>query len=228
MKKNLLLTTVFVFLSTFIFAQDYSSYQTGYTTGTDANLYKLKDGTSFDMSGSTERIAASQDDDQTGTVNFGFDFYHYANNRHTNFGVNSNGVIRLGGTPGATRTTFLRNNWRMVSPLAGDLATSATGKIHTKTIPIPVKMNPITGGFRRLTFMYSRVINGEKFWPNVKFSGQKRDKTYVSTSNFDFALNMIEKYKEKIFLPLMYVTYTKGKYKMYGEQNEFNNNLAIC
>ena len=132
--KKLLALFFFVSIAFLTNAQDYSSYQTGFTTGTDANLYKLKDGTPFDMSSSTERIAASQDNVQTGNINFGFGFYHYSNSRQTIFRVNSNGVIRLGGAPGGTRTGILRNNWRLLSPLAGDLATSATGKVHTKTI----------------------------------------------------------------------------------------------
>ncbi|MCK5177071.1 MAG: hypothetical protein KAQ92_05065, partial [Candidatus Aenigmarchaeota archaeon] len=40
-----------------------------------------------------------------------------------------------------------------------------------KIISTRLRINPITGGFRRLTFMSSVNIGGERFYPNVKFPG---------------------------------------------------------
>ncbi len=134
MKHSIFILIIMTIFVGNIFSQDYSSYQTGFTTGANANLYELKDGTAFDMTGSTVRIAASLNDVQTGNINFGFDFYHYANSKQTKFAINSNGVIRLQGTPGKTKMDILKNNQKLLSPLAGDLATSSSGKVHTKTI----------------------------------------------------------------------------------------------
>ena len=95
-------------------------------------------------------------------------------------------------------------------------------KIHSKTIPVPLKISPISGGFRRLMFMYSVDINGEKHWPNVKFPGDIPIKRALHIEDFQTTIDLMQKYNEKMFPPLIYLELPKGKYTLYDEQKKYD------
>ena len=89
-------------------------------------------------------------------------------------------------------------------------------RIHSQSIPTRLTINPITGGYRRLTFMYSVNINGERFWPNVKFPGDIPIKKRLHLADFYTTIFLMEKYNEKMFPSIMCVELPKGKYNFYN------------
>jgi subtilisin-like proprotein convertase family protein len=105
-----------------------SSYS--FTTGTGATLDA--------MSGSTQLVAAGSDDDVSAVTNIGFTFSFNSTN-YTQFSVNANGLLRLGGTVVSTAWTNSASNANTNSPAImpywDDLSTgslSGGGKVHYK------------------------------------------------------------------------------------------------
>jgi hypothetical protein len=85
-------------------------------------------------SGTTQLVAASQDDTASTVTNIGFDYW-YDGIRLTQFSANANGLIRLGGT--AVSTGFTNNLGSATdAPKIGaywdDLCTGTNGKVHFK------------------------------------------------------------------------------------------------
>lgn len=94
-----------------------------------------------DMSnGTTQLIGPGSDNDNSALTDIGF-LYRYDGVFFTNFGVNTNGVIRLGGV---TTTNLALNalnsvgNAPKIAPYWDDLCTGNTGKVHYKVVPGPV------------------------------------------------------------------------------------------
>src|ERR1700754_3532540 len=85
--------------------------------------------------GTTQLIASSVDDGASSVSNIGFDFY-FMGVRYTQFSANSNGLIRLGSSAISNSNyniTSTASN-AVIAPFGGDLETSATGKVHFKTV----------------------------------------------------------------------------------------------
>ncbi|GAB4094503.1 Ig-like domain-containing protein [Flaviaesturariibacter terrae] len=96
-----------------------------FSTATNGSLVDMSSGT-------TQLIASSQDDAQSAITNLPFDFW-FMGTRYTQFSVNSNGLIRLGGTAvGTTGNTQIGGTASapLISPFSLDTKTSATGKVH--------------------------------------------------------------------------------------------------
>lgn len=88
-------------------------------------------------SGTTQLVAAGQDDTASPVTNIGFDFF-YDGVRHTQFSVNANGLARLG--PVVVATTFNNStsglgtttNAPKIAPYFEDLCVGTNGKVHYK------------------------------------------------------------------------------------------------
>jgi hypothetical protein len=89
--------------------------------------------------GTTQLVAALQDDTVSSVTNIGFDFW-FDGVRHSQFSVNANGLARLGSTVVAgtfnNSTTGLDNvtNAPKIAPYFEDLCTGSTGKVHYKVV----------------------------------------------------------------------------------------------
>lgn len=94
---------------------------------------QTSNGSLTDMStGTTQLVAATQDDAASAVTNIGFDFW-FMGARYTQFSVNSNGYLRLGGTAVATTQYALANNTSaLLAAFGSDCITGTTGKIHYK------------------------------------------------------------------------------------------------
>ncbi|MBI1835832.1 MAG: fibronectin type III domain-containing protein [Flavobacteriia bacterium] len=128
----ILLNRVFVIIVFFVtaccnyyLAQSTANYT--FTTNSTSSLNDLS-------SGSTQLIAASNDDVASSVTNIGFDFWmmgvHY-----TQFSVNSNGLLRLGSTTVTTTTNTTIGGTASVpyiSAFSFDTKTGSTGKVHYK------------------------------------------------------------------------------------------------
>ncbi|MGA9995206.1 MAG: DUF4214 domain-containing protein [Pyrinomonadaceae bacterium] len=91
------------------------------TSGTFTNM----------SSGTTQLVAAAQDDTASTVTNIGFDFY-LLGVRYTQFSASSNGYIRLGGVVSTTQYTLGSAGITLISAYGSDLVTSTTGKVHYK------------------------------------------------------------------------------------------------
>ncbi|MDQ1592641.1 MAG: hypothetical protein QOG71_3268 [Pyrinomonadaceae bacterium] len=101
------------------------------------NNIAATNGSLTDMTtGTTQLVAASQDDFASPVSNIGFDFY-FQGTRFTQFSASSNGGMRLGGTAiGSTSygNAFPFASQSILAPFMGDHRTSSTGKVHFKVI----------------------------------------------------------------------------------------------
>lgn len=90
-------------------------------------------------SGTTQIIAASQDDTASAVTNIGFEFW-FDGLRYTQFSVNANGLMGFGavvvnnGATGRTNDFATTTNNPKVSAYWDDLCTSATGRVHYKVV----------------------------------------------------------------------------------------------
>jgi hypothetical protein len=93
-----------------------------------------------DMStGTTQLVAAAQDDTASAVTNIGFDFW-FDGVRQTQFSVNANGLFGLGGVAvnngasGRTNDFATATNNPKMAAYWDDMCTGATGKVHFKII----------------------------------------------------------------------------------------------
>jgi|GEM_PF-1272457 len=93
----------------------------------------LTNGTFTDMSsGTTQLVAAAQDDTSSSVTNIGFDFY-FLGTRYSQFSANSNGFVRLGSTAvSSSQYTLGTASTPLIAALGSDNVVSTTGKIHYK------------------------------------------------------------------------------------------------
>jgi hypothetical protein len=88
-----------------------------------------------DMStGTTQLVAASQDDTASAVTNLGFDYW-YDGVRLTQFSANANGLVRLGATAvstGFTNSLASTTDAPKISAYWDDQCTGANGKVHFK------------------------------------------------------------------------------------------------
>jgi hypothetical protein len=102
---------------------------------TSSNAIPLEDMSS----GTTQLVAAGQDDTASAVTNIGFDFW-FDGVRQTQFSANANGLMGLGGTAVNNGTSGRSNDFATaannpkMSAYWDDLCTSATGKVHFKVI----------------------------------------------------------------------------------------------
>jgi hypothetical protein len=91
-------------------------------------------GSLTDMSsGTTQIVGGSSDQGVSAATNIGFTFT-FMGTQYTQFSASANGLIRLGSTAiGTTTYAIGAASQALISPLAGDLETSSTGKVHFKT-----------------------------------------------------------------------------------------------
>ena len=85
-------------------------------------------------SGTTQLVAASQDDTASAVTNIGFDYW-YDGVRATQFSTNANGLLRLGGTAvstGFTNSLASTTDAPKIGAYWDDLCTGANGKVHFK------------------------------------------------------------------------------------------------
>ena len=108
------------------YAQDITNYS--FSTETGAALYN--------MTGSTQIVAKQIDENKSAITNIGFNFY-FERTLYTQFSVESNGMLRLGGTQvtveNANSITSTTNRPKMMT-FWDDLSTGNNGKIHYKLI----------------------------------------------------------------------------------------------
>jgi hypothetical protein len=99
-----------------------------FTTATNASLTDMSAGT-------TQLVAADQDDTASLVTNIGFDFY-FQGVRFTQFSANSNGLIRLGSTAVQGSSPYkplAQASIPLLTPYGADQRTLAsTGKVHFK------------------------------------------------------------------------------------------------
>ena len=87
-------------------------------------------------SGTTQLVAASQDDTASVVTNIGFDFW-YDGVRQTQFSANANGLLRLGGTvvsTGFTNSLASTTDAPKIGVFWDDLCTGTNGQAHFKII----------------------------------------------------------------------------------------------
>jgi hypothetical protein len=85
-------------------------------------------------SGTTQLVAASQDDTASAVNNIGFDYW-YDGVRQTQFSVNANGLMRLGGTAvstGFTNSLASTTDAPKIGAYWDDQCTGTNGKVHFK------------------------------------------------------------------------------------------------
>lgn len=93
-------------------------------------------------SGTTQLIAASQDDTASAVTSIGFDFW-FDGVRQTQFSVNANGLMGLGavavnnGATGRTNDFATTTNNPKMSAYWDDMCTGAAGRVHYKVIGSP-------------------------------------------------------------------------------------------
>ncbi|MBV9492696.1 MAG: DUF11 domain-containing protein [Acidobacteria bacterium] len=108
-----------------VFAQASAANYTFSTTTT---------GSLTDMSsGTTQLIAANQDDTASGVTTMPFDFF-FMGVRQTQFSVNSNGSLRFGSTPASTTgyDPLGQASQFLITAYGADQRTHLTGKVHFK------------------------------------------------------------------------------------------------
>jgi hypothetical protein len=89
-------------------------------------------GSLTDMSaGTTQLVAANQDDTASTLTNIGFDFY-LLGTRYTQFGVSSNGYMRVGGLVSTANYVLGTASQTLIAAMGSDEITSSTGKVHYK------------------------------------------------------------------------------------------------
>ncbi|HKE57766.1 MAG TPA: Calx-beta domain-containing protein [Pyrinomonadaceae bacterium] len=92
-----------------------------------------------DMStGTTQLVAANQDDTASAVTNIGFDFW-YDGVRTTQFSANANGLLRLGPTvisTGFTNSLATTTDAPKIGAYWDDLCTGANGKVHYKLMGV--------------------------------------------------------------------------------------------
>lgn len=127
----MLLITGFIFSAS---AQNASLYS--FSNVNTASLILEKNGNAVDMTtGTTQLVAAAQDDATSSLTNIGFNFTFFGT-VYTNFTASSNGGIRMGGTISSTTigNSFPISSQPILAPYLQDLRTSTTGKVHYKLI----------------------------------------------------------------------------------------------
>ncbi len=82
-------------------------------------------------SGTTQLVAPGADDSASTLTNIGFDFV-FMGTRYTQFGVSSNGYLRLGATPSTTQYALATGTIPLITAMGSDLITSTSGKVHYK------------------------------------------------------------------------------------------------
>jgi hypothetical protein len=115
-------------LSTVVKAQTISAAKYPFTTTTGATLENLS-------TGATTIHSAGADDNASGVINIGFDFW-YIGTRYTQFSVSSNGLVRLGATAGTgtlTNSLATTTNNPKITAFWDDLY-SASGGVRYKVI----------------------------------------------------------------------------------------------
>ena len=87
-------------------------------------------------SGTTQLVAANQEDTASSVTNIGFEFW-FDGVRQTQFSVNANGLLRLGsiviGTTSGNNLTST-TNVPQIAPYWDDLFTGTNGKVHYKVV----------------------------------------------------------------------------------------------
>jgi len=104
------------------------------STATNGSLVLDRNSNAVDMSSGTTLLRdANLDDSRAQWQTMPFDFYFWGTLR-TSFGVNTNGIFSFDGGLAAAATQLQINNEVFAAPFAGNLATSATGKVHYKVV----------------------------------------------------------------------------------------------
>jgi hypothetical protein len=101
---------------------------TGYSTNVSTGA------TLMDVTGGTDLIGQNQDDAASSVTNIGFDFV-YEGTTYTQFSVNSNGLIRLGGTvvnTALSNSLASTENNPKIMPLWDDISTGTSGYVRYK------------------------------------------------------------------------------------------------
>lgn len=102
-------------------ASDYS-----FSTVTNASLYDMSTGTTDLLATGTYR-----DDVASAATNIGFTFSFMGTN-YTQFSINSNGQMRLGGTVISGIAQGVSSDVAVIAPISGDNSIQSTGKVHYK------------------------------------------------------------------------------------------------
>ena len=115
-----------------------SSANYTFTTNATGSLALDANGNAVDMTtGTTQLVGAGLDATASSVTNIGFDFYFMAN-RFTQFSVQEDGILQLGGTAVSTNTYILTGGTLTAPRLSAfnqDMRTgTTTGKIHYKII----------------------------------------------------------------------------------------------
>ena len=108
-------------------------------------------------SGTTQLVAASQDDTASAVTNIGFDVW-FDGVRYTQFSVNANGLMRFGPTVVGNAASGRTNDWATttdqpkVAAYWDDLCTAANGKVHYKVVGSPGSRRLVVEWLNEVTF----------------------------------------------------------------------------
>ena len=130
---------------------------TGQLINASTYVFASQGGVSLEdmSSGTTQLLAASQDDTASAITNISFDVW-FDGVRYNQFSVNPNGLMRFGSTVVGNGASGRTNDWATttdqpkVAAYWDDLCTSATGKVHYKVVGTP--------GNRRLIVEWQNVV----------------------------------------------------------------------
>jgi len=123
--NKLLLLFLFIIGAMEAHAQSTANYS--FATNTSSALIDIS-------SGSSILVAANTDDGVSTTRNIGFDFW-FQGQRYTRFSVNSNGLMRLGGTvvqPGNPYKPLAQAGMALITAYGADQRVHTSGKVHYK------------------------------------------------------------------------------------------------
>jgi hypothetical protein len=124
MKKIILLLLLVSSGFVYVFGQSTANYT--YSTATDGSLIDMSSGTTDIFATGTYR-----DDIASSVVDIGFTFV-FMGTPYTQFSINSNGQMRLGGTTIGGGAQSPTAGVPLIAPISGDNSLQSTGKAHLK------------------------------------------------------------------------------------------------
>jgi Secretion system C-terminal sorting domain len=160
MKK--IFTIFSLFMASFaLFAQSTANYT--FSTNTT--------GTLEDMTGSTLRLGANSNDNNTPTVPIGFDFI-FMGTVYSQFSVTSNGSVGLGGTIASVHTiTGGTLTVPVLSAFCADIKTGSDGKVHYKLVGTAPNRRLVIEYLNMMLFQVTASDPGTATFQTVLYEG---------------------------------------------------------
>lgn len=149
-----------------VWAQNSANYT--FATNTTGSLALAMNGTAIDMSaGTTQLVGPGLDAAASAITNIGFDF-HLMGSRFTQFSVQEDGIVQLGGTVVSTNAYTISGGSATsprLSALNADFRTGATtGKIHYKVVGTAPNRVLVVEFLNMQLFYTSAAMTGTSTW----------------------------------------------------------------